>query len=205
VNRLNSLGVRVELGIEAGKDLLAKREWAGAVLATGSRPVVPDLPGAEMPINVEAREVLLGLRETGERVMIVGAGSVGMETADYLIERDRKVTVVEEREYPPVLPLTSHGYFLHRNLRLKGELLLSTKVLEIIANGATVSTPEGSRNIEVDTVVWAVGSEPESGIIAEAAEAGLPAVPVGDLVEPRRLLDAVREGAQAAEKLLYDD
>ncbi len=205
MRQLEAMGTRVDLSVEAGKEVLAERGWQGVVMATGSKPLVTKLPGAELDINAEARKVLMGLRETGQRVLIVGAGPVGMETADYLIERGRKVIVVEEKEYSPVIPLTSHGYFLHRNLRKKGELLLSTRILEVSGNGVIVSTSEGNRKIEVDTVVWAVGSEPENEIIKDAAAAGLMTIPVGDLVEPRRLLDAVREGAQAAESLLFDE
>jgi 2,4-dienoyl-CoA reductase-like NADH-dependent reductase (Old Yellow Enzyme family)/thioredoxin reductase len=205
IRRLEVLGAKVELGVEAGRDVLQQREWEGVVMATGSKPRMPKLPGLELDINAEARQVLMGLVETGERVLIVGAGSVGMETADYLIERGRSVTVVEEKEYPPVLPLTSHGYYLHRNLRKKGKLLLNTRVVEVSENRALLSTHEGSREMEVDTVVWAVGSEPESKIIDDADAVGVRALPAGDLIEPRRLLDAVREGEQAAEELLFDD
>ena len=128
--RLHSMGVEIGLGQEAGIETLRKGDWRGVIAATGAKPVIPTLPGTELDINAEAREVLLGLQETGQRVLIVGAGPVGMETADYLIERGREVTVVEEMDHSSVLPLTSHGSYLHKTLgsiRDSGCFIIGTK------------------------------------------------------------------------------
>jgi 2,4-dienoyl-CoA reductase-like NADH-dependent reductase (Old Yellow Enzyme family)/thioredoxin reductase len=205
VRRLDALGVRIELGREAGAEILSERDWAGVVVATGARQVLPRLPGVDLDMNAEAQEVLLGLREVGERVLIVGAGPVGMETAEYLIRRGHKVTVVEERDHSTVLPLTSQGYFLHRTLRKGGELLLGTTVVEVTERGAVISSRGEKSEMEVDTVIWAVGSKPEGEFAGAARQAGMEVIAVGDAVEPRRLLEAVHEGAGAAEKLLYGE
>lgn len=203
--RLSSLGLDIELGVEAGEKILEESEWEGVIAACGAVPVLPGLPGSELEINAEARQVLLGLQDAGERVLVVGAGPVGMETADYLIQRGCRVIVVEEKEQPPVIPMSSHGYFLHRELRKNGELLLGTSVLEVTATGAVVSTRGEQREIEADTVVWAVGSMPETGFAEMARKAGLEVVAAGDAVTPRRLLEAVHEGHEAARSLLYGE
>lgn len=205
VRRLTSLGIRIEFEAEANDAILEEGNWAGIVVATGSKPVLPTIPGSELGLNVEAREVLLGRRETGERVLIVGAGSVGMETADYLIEKGCRVVVVEERNASPVLPMTSHGYFLHKRLRENGELLLGSTVLEVTEQGAVISSLGERVEIQADTVVWAVGSRPEKDLTEAAARAGLETQAVGDAVEPRRLIEAVHEGARAAEGLLFEE
>ncbi|NPV58903.1 MAG: FAD-dependent oxidoreductase [Actinobacteria bacterium] len=202
VRRLSSLGTKVELGVEAGEETLLARSWQGVVDATGARPLIPDIPGARSAKCAEAREVLLGERDPGDHVLVVGAGLVGMETADYLIHRGCEVTVVEELEYTPVLPLTSHGHHLHGVLGEKGRLLLGTRVLEVTGRGALLSTAGEEREMEADTVVWAVGSRPE-GALREAAErAGVGAKAVGDAVEPRRVLEAVHEAYWAAWELM---
>ncbi|MBN2027544.1 MAG: FAD-dependent oxidoreductase [Actinobacteria bacterium] len=201
--RLRSLGQRIEFGIEADEKTIASEEWEGIVNACGAKPLIPALPGADLEINAEARQVLLGLTHTGKKVLVVGAGPVGMETAHYLIANGRGVTVVEEQEYPPLTPLTSHGYFLHRVLRKSGTLLLATKLLEVNGGGALVQARGEERQLEADTVVWAVGSIPETGLAEAAREAGIAALSVGDAVEPRRILEAVHEGYKAARQFLY--
>ena len=205
VRRLEGLGVEVELSREGDAGILAEREWAGVVAATGARPLIPETPGAGARISAEAREVLLGLRAVGPRVLIVGAGPVGMETADYLIGKGCRVTVVEEREQPPLSPLTSHGYHLHRTLRKNGELLLGTEVLALTEAGALVSCRGEERELEADTVVWAAGARPEREFAQAAEEAGLQVILVGDALEPRRVLEAVHEGDRAARTLLYGE
>jgi 2,4-dienoyl-CoA reductase-like NADH-dependent reductase (Old Yellow Enzyme family)/thioredoxin reductase len=204
-NRLRSLGQEIEFGGEANARTLASEEWMGVVNACGARPLLPVLPGAELPINLEARQVLLGLAGAGGDVVVVGAGPVGMETAHYLVDRGCRVTVVDGRDQPPVSPLTSHGYFLHRTLRKNGTLLLETQVLEVGEAGVMVMARGERRQLRADKVVWAVGSLPETDIAEAAQQAGLTLVSAGDAVEPRRLLDAVHEGYRAARQLLYGD
>ncbi|MDD3718426.1 MAG: NAD(P)/FAD-dependent oxidoreductase [Actinomycetota bacterium] len=205
LRRLESLGVRVECGVEVGAELLREGGWRGVVNACGASPLLPQVKGSELDTNREAREVLLGVAGVGKSALVVGAGPVGMETAHYLISAGRKVTVVEEKEMPPVMPLTSHGYFLHRVLRESGTLLLGTRVVEVTTGGAVVEAKGDTRNIEADAVIWAVGSVSRRELEEAAREAGLAVVAVGDAVEPRRLLDAVHEGYKAAVGFLYGE
>ncbi|MFW6113890.1 MAG: FAD-dependent oxidoreductase, partial [Actinomycetota bacterium] len=74
VRRLGSLGTRVELEKEVGDELLESREWHGVIDATGAEPLIPDIAGSRSEKCAEAREVLLGRRKTGEKVLVVGAG-----------------------------------------------------------------------------------------------------------------------------------
>ena len=205
MGRLEKLGQDVECGVEADENILAEGEWAGVIAACGADPLIPKVKGSELELNAEARQVLMGETETGKRVVVVGAGPVGMETAAYLLERGRDVTVVEEMDAPPMPSVTSHGYFLHRELRKKGMLLLNTRVEEVTASGAVVSSRGERREIEADTVIWAVGSVPETSCADKAREAGLEVIAVGDAVEPRRILEAVHEGHKAARSLLYGE
>ncbi|MDI6831834.1 MAG: FAD-dependent oxidoreductase [Actinomycetota bacterium] len=198
IRRLRSLGIEVETGREADEGILSERDWAGVVSACGASPFIPPLPGTDLEMNAEAREVLLGRRQVRGKVLVVGAGPVGMETAHYLISRGCAVTVVEERDQPPVLPATSHGYFLHRELRERGELYLSARVKEVREGAVTVSMRGEEREMEADAVVWAVGSRPERELAEKARSAGLATMEVGDEVAPARLLEAVQTGWEAA-------
>jgi 2,4-dienoyl-CoA reductase (NADPH2) len=57
------------------------------ILATGARPMVPPIPGADQPHVVQAWDVLRGRVRTGRRVVIIGGGAVGVETALFLAEK----------------------------------------------------------------------------------------------------------------------
>ncbi len=200
--RLSALGVDLQMGRPASEADLGDESLEGVVVATGSSPIVPLVPGAG-PEVVEARSVLLGLAECGGQVVVVGAGPVGLETAAFLLERGYRVTVIEAAPASPVLALTSHGYYLHRRIRREGSLLLSTRLEELTEKGVLVSSAEGTRELEADTVVWAVGAIPEDSL--SGAAPGVPVEVVGDARHVGTLLDATRSGYKAALQLLYPD
>ena len=186
-----------------GPEALTDVKWDGVVIAAGARPKLPEIPGKESVRKmVEAREVLLGIKETGRRVIVVGSGPVGLETADFLIARGCEVTVVEERHYSPVNQLSSHGYYLHRRVRKQGRLLLNTRVLAVTPEVAVLMVDGRDQEIPVDTVVWAAGSDPEDWLLKVARETSLPCRAAGDVLEPRTVLEATQEGYRAALELL---
>lgn len=203
--RLRARGVELRTDCDDWRRVLQEKDWKGVVGACGSRPVLPQVPGHDLSVNKEAREVLLGKCEVGERVVIVGAGPVGMETAHFLLEKGHLVTVVEEAESPPLSPLTSHGYFLHRLLRKEGTLLLGARVCEVTLKGAVIMQRGERRTLPADSVVWAVGAVPVREPLDEAAELGLRVLGAGDAVAPRRILEAVHEGHGAACALLHGE
>jgi 2,4-dienoyl-CoA reductase-like NADH-dependent reductase (Old Yellow Enzyme family) len=195
--------VKLVTGRELAREDLEGVE--GVILATGAVPLIPDIESDGTVKTVLAVDVLLEKEDLppGE-VLVAGSGLVGMETASFLIERGFRVCVAEERDVPGVLPLSSHGYYLHYKLREGGELLLGCKVIGV--KGGTVLLERKGERIsrEVSSLVWAVGSRPERSVEVWIREAGLEPVPVGDAVEPRRLLEAVKEGYEKARDLLAE-
>ncbi|MBS3731609.1 MAG: FAD-dependent oxidoreductase, partial [Desulfobacterales bacterium] len=79
------------------------------VLATGAEPMSPPIPGVEMAHVVQSWDVLVGKAYTGNRVVIVGGGAVGVETALFLAEKGTlsgetlKFLLVNRAENPEVL------------------------------------------------------------------------------------------------------
>ncbi|MFC1941318.1 FAD-dependent oxidoreductase [Chloroflexota bacterium] len=67
-------------------------------IATGSTPIVPDIPGVEKENVVTATDLLLGRRKVGEFVVVLGGGLVGNEVALYLAQDGKKVTVVARHD-----------------------------------------------------------------------------------------------------------
>ncbi len=200
--RLSALGVDLQTGRAAGEADLEDASLDGVVLATGSIPIVPAVPG-EGPEIAEARSVLLGQTDCRGQVVVVGAGPVGLETAAFLLEKGCTVTVIEAAPASPVLALTSHGYYLHRRVHREGRLLLSTRLEALTAQGVLVSSAEGTRELEADTVVWAAGAASDDSL--SGAAPGVAVEVVGDAQRVGTLLDATRSGYKAALQLLYPD
>jgi 2,4-dienoyl-CoA reductase (NADPH2) len=81
--------VEVLLHREADVTTVQQEKPEVVVIATGARPVVPGIKGIDNPRVLPAIEVLSGLKEVGERVVIIGGGSVGCQTAIHLAKMGR--------------------------------------------------------------------------------------------------------------------
>ncbi|MCK4964919.1 MAG: FAD-dependent oxidoreductase, partial [Dehalococcoidia bacterium] len=91
--QVKKLGVDIRLGVEATSSLIEEEKPDVVIVATGSNPIVPGIPGVGGDNTVTAKEVLTGNVETGKRVVIVGGSGVGCDVALYLA---RKGTVDAE-------------------------------------------------------------------------------------------------------------
>ncbi|MDG6928753.1 MAG: dihydrolipoyl dehydrogenase [Nitrososphaerota archaeon] len=142
-----------------GEEILAGK----MVIATGSRPA--ELPGLAFDGKrvISSREAL-GLRSVPRRILIVGGGVIGMETATIYQKLGSEVTVVELTDQ--LLPGTDGELVrvVQRGLEGKG-VRVYTRSRVLSAGGgdevrATVETPEGRVEVTADKVVLSVGRRP---------------------------------------------
>jgi 2,4-dienoyl-CoA reductase (NADPH2) len=82
--RLETSGVTVRLGRPATAEELAAGYFDHVIVATGVVPRRPPIPGLEQPSVLSYIDVLLGRREVGRRVAIIGAGGIGFDVATFL-------------------------------------------------------------------------------------------------------------------------
>jgi 2,4-dienoyl-CoA reductase (NADPH2) len=85
-HELDAFGVEVRLGKRVDAAELGGAAYDEVVLATGVTPRVPDIEGVEHPSVVGYLDVLSGAREVGERVVILGAGGIGFDVAEFLTD-----------------------------------------------------------------------------------------------------------------------
>ena len=130
VRRLEKSSVQVHCSHIISADEIKKQKPDAVILACGAYPVTAPIPGLDSEIVVDARDVLTGKIELKSPAIILGAGYVGMETADYLLAKGIAVTVLEMLAYPPVNKLSAHGYWLHKRIKDGGgRLIFGAKVL----------------------------------------------------------------------------
>lgn len=97
IHQIKQCGVKVNLGYEVkGEDILQDLPDA-VVLATGSKPVRPKIPGINRPFVNSARDFLENNLSVGKKVLIIGGGSLGGEVADILAE-DHSLIIVEKMD-----------------------------------------------------------------------------------------------------------
>lgn len=148
------------------------------VIATGSRPVVPRMPGAELGITSDG---LFELDEQPRRIAIIGGGYVGVELAGVLRALGTEVTVValEERVLWPFDPMI--GEDLAAIMRQEGihlHLQYEVAALERQTEGLALIPNTGEPLTGFDTILWAVGRTPNSARIGLEA-AGVETLPSG--------------------------
>jgi 2,4-dienoyl-CoA reductase-like NADH-dependent reductase (Old Yellow Enzyme family) len=201
--RVRGLGVTLELDKEFTPDMLGTGKPDAVIVASGALPLFPDWKGMEESGALSVDDILSGEGDVGKRVLVVGAGGIGAETADYLSEMGKEVTLVEMLEEIAADLVVHLKHYLSLRLAEKGvTILTSTKVKELGKGYALVENASGTRKIDgFDTIVLAVGSKPDDRI-AKSLEGKVPELHViGDASEPREALEAVYEGEETALKI----
>jgi len=224
VSEIVRLGVKVELGKEADEGNIVAFGADAVIMATGSVPVKLPVDGVNGPNVAQAWDILAGRASSGKKVVIVGGGAVGCETAVYLAQKGtinaetlhflamndaenlerlkelatrgvKDITVVEMRKSVGMdIGITSRWIILQELRRLGVRVITRAKVSAINAQGLLVEQNGREQLIEADTVLLAVGSRPVSEL-CERIKERLPEVyMVGDAVASRKALDAVRQG-----------
>ncbi|MDR0626258.1 MAG: NAD(P)/FAD-dependent oxidoreductase [Bifidobacteriaceae bacterium] len=161
------------------------------ICATGSHPAPSPIPGADNPIVVDALDVLDRAVTVPKRVVVIGGGMVGTETALHLAENGHQVWVVEM--LPQIMSdvaVTDLLSYLERIAKTDLETLTSTTVAAISDTGVEVVTPNGLRRIEADQVIMATGFRSDRSLYDALVEAGQEAYLVGDAVNPGKIMDA---------------
>jgi len=148
------------------------------VIATGGRPIVPPVPGAELGITSDG---FFALAEQPRRVCVIGGGYIGVELAGVLkaLGSDVSVVALEARvleTFDPIVSETVAYNMAHDGIEL--HLPFAVGSLEQRADGIAVLSREGSALTGFDTVLWAVGRRPNTEQLNLDA-AGVEALPNG--------------------------
>lgn len=155
--------------LESGEEL----EYTGLLIASGSSPFVPPIDGLEtVPkkgffMTLDDAYALERMTDEGSRVLIVGAGLIGLKCAEGLAERVKKITVCDlaQKVMPSILDDEAAEIVKSRITAAGIELLL----------GDTAARFEGSKaimrsggEIEFDVLVIAVGVRPNISLFKDA-------------------------------------
>ncbi|MEU9348805.1 FAD-dependent oxidoreductase [Streptomyces sp. NPDC048278] len=174
----------------AGKRVRARDVDSGAeswtpydklVIGTGARPIRPDMPGADAPgvhgvQTLDDGQALLDTlaRTRGRRAVVVGAGYIGVEMAEALINRGYEVTVVNRGSEPMSTLDPDMGRLVHEAMAGLGITMVDdTEVTKVLTgqDGRVRAVATEDAEYPADVVILGIGVRPETGL-AEAA--GLP-------------------------------
>jgi len=198
VTQVEKLGIEVRLGARASAGDIMDEDPDAVIIATGAGPAVtpPGLAG-----GLSALDVLTGGAVDGDRVLVAGAGVVGCETALFLAEQGKEVTIVDPAGIlvsEPVFTLNQAS--LLEKMDARGvKTMPGVELLEVEEGGAKVRAGLAESLIECDAVVLALGFTTTAPVADGLVGVDdLEVRVIGDAVQPRKVLDAVWEGFHAA-------
>ena len=93
--QLEKLNVQVKMNATPTAKEIEEGKPDVVIVATGAIPHIPPMPGITGPNVATAIDVLSGKKPTGQKVIIVGGGSTGCETAEFLTQKGKQVTILE--------------------------------------------------------------------------------------------------------------
>ncbi|MFH1241722.1 MAG: FAD-dependent oxidoreductase [Pseudomonadota bacterium] len=198
------LGVKVILGTQPTLEEIRGTKPDVVLLATGSEPILPDIPGLDGPNVHLAERVLRGQADVGKSVVVIGGGLVGLETADYLREQGKAVTIIDKLPQiasDPRVEAIFKRYLLDRLTSTSEQVLVltSTEVKEVGQGYVRIENALGERIIRgIDSVVIAAGFKGCVPIAPKELGPECEVHVIGDAVKPQTLFEAIHSAAQIA-------
>jgi 2,4-dienoyl-CoA reductase-like NADH-dependent reductase (Old Yellow Enzyme family)/NADPH-dependent 2,4-dienoyl-CoA reductase/sulfur reductase-like enzyme len=202
VAALARLGVAPRTGVTV--DAAAIRAFAPdlVIVATGALPRTIALPPAlDRPVH-QSWDVLRdpALVPRGRHATIIGGGMVGIETADVLILRGCRVTVIEATDTVAREMARNNRFDVLQRVRDGGGEIITGALVADYADGALVLDQKGARRSVPcgDAVVLAVGPVPNRAVVPIVEAAGVPYVLVGDCNVPGDFMSGIADASLVA-------
>lgn len=203
--QLQELGVRVSLHSPLTSTEIRDKAPDAVVLAVGAEPAVPPVPGVDGKQVIDCVTALTQKPAVGQRVVVIGGGLVGCETAYGYAMEGKEVTVVEA--LPDILsagiPVPEMNEQMLRDMLRDQKVLLKTgcRLTAVTGDGVDVAGPQGEEHILADTVILAVGFRPRASLAKALLGAGLEVYEVGDGAKVGSVMSAVTSAYTVARNL----
>lgn len=199
--RCEKAGVKIHKNKAVDLDFVKAEKPDAVIVSTGSRTLILPIEGIDNPAIIHGSDLLDGKRAAGKKVLVVGGGMVGCETAAFLGEQEHDVTVIEFRDTVGADVIHEHRVFLmedFKNYDIKQ--ITNAKVCKFYEDGVAYESPDGTMH-EVrgfDSVVLSMGFRNYNPFAEQLEELGQEVYVIGDATRARRALDATKEAYAAA-------
>ena len=192
-------GVDIRLNTPVTPELISEINPDAVVLATGGLPLRINLEGIDGENVMDAIDILDGTKTPGNRVLMIGGGMTGVETADFLAEHNKAVTIIEIRPDIALDEASAPRFFLIPRLKEHGvEWIVNATVKKILPDGV-IYEQNGSEYTcsGYDTIVLALGVKANNPLEEAARALGKQVFVIGAAVQPGPANKATEGALQA--------
>ena len=204
IHRCEKDGVKIVMNCEVIPELIKAEKPDSVIIATGSKTLILPIEGIDLPEIIHGSELLDGKRAAGKKVLVVGGGMVGCETAAFLGEQEHDVTVIEFRDTVGADVIHEHRVYLMKDFEDYGiKQITGAKVCRFFADGVEYETADGVRHETrgYDSVILSMGFRNYNPLEEKVRDLVPDTYVIGDATRARRALDATKEAYAAVETL----
>lgn len=208
--RMEKEEIEVRLNCRVTKEML-EGEFAGyeVIAGTGAKPVVIE-PFTAFKQWMTADDILKGKAFPGRKIVIIGGGSVGCETADFLAPvvhdlypRNREIILIEMLGGVMTTESGPGRSLLVQRMMRKGIDMICNAKVERVEEDKIYYTQNGEQHCigDADTLVFASGYKTDPSLEEMLKEAGVSYHIIGDAQKPGNIKDAILQGYETAKSI----
>ena len=200
IHQVEKLPVEVMLNTKVTPEFVRKGGYDALILAVGSLPSTPPIPGLDDPSVAHATTVYSRLDSLGRRVAVLGGGLVGCETGLFLAENGHDVTIIEMQcEIAPEANWMHKEGMMQSFAKTSIECLTGMRVARLEPGKGVYATGKDGEEqfIPADDIVYAMGMRPNTAEVEALKDIVLDTVMIGDCVRPRKARHAMEEATWA--------
>jgi NADPH-dependent 2,4-dienoyl-CoA reductase/sulfur reductase-like enzyme len=200
VARVGELPIEVKLNTKVTPELVQEGKPDALFIAIGADPIYPPIPGLTKEKVTTGYACYQAPEKVGHKVVVIGGGLVGAETAIYLADLGHEVTVVEMNDTMAAEANMHHGTAVREKLDELGvTCLVNTKCVQVGDGAIEVEDKEGNRStLSGDTIVLSAGYRARTAEVDTLLGLTEEFAIIGDCKKATRVRGAVFDGTFAA-------
>ena len=189
---MEKAGVDVRMNTEVTPDLVESIKPDVLIISVGAEPIIPPLPGIDSPKVIIANELPDKNDRIGAKVVVLGGGLVGCETAVHLAQQGKDVTVIEMLH--ELCPDANPRYrpLLLDQLEKLVTCKTETQGIRITEQGLECRDQDDNEiAFDADTIICAVGQKPLTNAVEKLRNCAPEVIEIGDCVKPGHITEAL--------------
>lgn len=192
-------GVEIRLNTEASKELVEQESPDAVIIAAGSSPLVPPIPGIHGENVTIVNNYYLEKENIKDNVVVLGGGLAGCEAAIHLAQEGKKVTIVEMRKELAPDANVRHRPLLLKQLENLVEIRTGFRGLEITPEGVLCEDSEKQQHLlKGNSVLCALGQRARRDVVEALQDTAPYVASIGDCAKVSTITNAVYQGYHAA-------